>query len=242
MIKKFFINITLLLLTTFSILSAQYKESGFGLALGVNYTTTSRMFYFPNSDDKFLRNEYTPMDDISGYQIDLRYRLTDQIILGASVEYAKKTRDGYEITVQSPTGIKTLEVDEGYLFIPLELSIYYFLPFSTERFKFYMGGGMGFYLGNHVRDIGDVYVETEKRETNYGIHVATGMEFMATDFLSVRGEMRFRDAEFELLNKYNKQGINLGDEFYYIPSQTFESKINLDGAIFSLSLVWQFSL
>ena len=47
-------------------------------------------------------------------------------------------------------------VTDGYELYPVELSIYYFLPFSTEDFKFYMGGGMGIYPGKRTREFGNI--------------------------------------------------------------------------------------
>ena len=96
---------------------------------------------------------------------------------------------------------------EGFELIPFDLSVYYFLPFSTDSFKFFMGGGIAFYYANHVREFADVKAENVSRDFSYGIQAAIGMDYMILDFLSARLKMKFRDPDFKLESKYNKDSV-----------------------------------
>ncbi len=230
---KLFVIVQLLILTN---IFAQYGDNGFSISANFSYTTTSRLFLFPNSIDKVLRNQSLPLDDILSYSAEIRYRIYEDLVLGLSVEYITKSEFGKNLTA----GASRIDVDDGYKVFPIELTAYYILPFSTENFKFYMGGGGGIYIGEHVRKFGDVAVTNDTREFAYGIHASVGMEYMVVDFFSVRGEMKFRDPEFEMKSKYNKETTEYQGRIITLPSKPFDSKVNIDGIVFTVGAVFHF--
>ncbi|KAB2845585.1 MAG: outer membrane beta-barrel protein, partial [Melioribacteraceae bacterium] len=186
--KQYKIIITFLIsLFVFSTyISAQYENSNFGIAFNYSYTTSSKLFLFPNAQDPILRNQNIEMDGVNSYGVDIRYRISEPLIVGLSAEYLKNTKNHGEFSV----GGFIIPIDDGFELIPVELTLYYVVPFSTEKFKFYMGGGAGIYFGRHIRNFSDVSVSDIGSETAYGIQVATGMDYIANEFISLRAEMR----------------------------------------------------
>lgn len=215
-----------------------YKD--FSLSLNYNYTTTARIFLNPKSPDEILRNNSFYMEDIFSPSADLRYRLTEDILIGLNVEYIKKVQAGPNLTVLGSGGTQTIIVEDGFKVIPFELSAYYILPFSTEKFKFIMGGGLAYYYGEHLRKFGDEEVSNLKREFAYGIQALVSSDYMITSFLSLRGEMKFRDPELEVTSKYKNKRVNYEGSTIVLAQDTFQSKINIDGVTFTLGMAFHF--
>lgn len=216
-------------------ISAQYENSNFGIAFNYSYTTSSKLFLFPNAQDPILRNQNIEMDGVNSYGVDIRYRISEPLIVGISAEYLKNTKNHGEFSV----GGFIIPIDDGFELIPLELTLYYVVPFSTEKFKFYMGGGAGIYFGRHVRNFSDVSVTDIGSETTYGIQVATGMDFIANEFISLRAEMRFRDPEFDMKSKYSKQIFEYQGRSLLLSRETFQTKANVDGVTFLVGIVFR---
>lgn len=238
MIKTKAANIIFILLfITVSTAFGQYAGHDLGISVSYSYTTTSKLFPFPNSIDPILRESHKNFEDIASYSVEIRYRLTTPLVLGLSVEYLEKTSKG-NVVLGGPSGSIIAEADEGFSVVPVELSAYYILPFSTDEFKFHMGGGLGVYFGNHIRNIQDAGFENVNRDMAYGIHVIVGMDYLIEDFISIRGEMKFRDPQFEVESKYDKSDVRIVDNLYVLPSSSFESKINVDGITFMIGAVF----
>ncbi len=219
---------------------ARYSAGKFAVSVNANYTTSSKLYLFPNAIDPFLRNQNIPLEDIYSYSVEVRYAFNESIALGLGTELIERTEFGKNITVTGPAGITRLEIEDGFRMFPIELTLYYIMPFSTEQFKFFMGGGGALYIGEHIRKFGTASVSNESRKFAYGIHVSAGMEYMITDYFSVRGETQFRDPEFEVTSKYNSKEILYNGNTYIIPNDTFDSEINIDGVTFTLGAVIHF--
>ena len=216
-------------------ISAQYENSNFGIALNYSITTSSRLYLFPNAQDPILRNQNIEMDGAKSYGIDIRYKISEPLIIGLSAEYLKNTKNHGEFSV----GGFLINVDDGFELIPVELTLYYLVPFSTEKFKFYMGGGAGLYFGRHIRNFSDVSVSDIGSDAAYGIQVATGMDYIANEFISLRAEMRFRDPEFDMKSKYSKQIFEHQGRSLLLARETFETKANVDGITFLVGIVFR---
>lgn len=218
---------------------AQFNKT-FGVSVNAVYNTSARIYLSPNSSDIILRNNSFIIENIFNSSIDFRYRLSESIILGFNTEYMTTTSIGPNLTVFLGSSTVTIDVEDGFRLIPLEMSAYYLLPFSTERFKFLMGGGMGYYLGSHIRKFGDVEVSNAERKAAYGIHVSISMDYLIKEFVSVRGEMKFRDPQFAVKSKYNKKEVNYNGNIIRLAQDSFDSKINVDGVTFILGLAFHF--
>ena len=97
---------------------------------------------------------------------------------------------------------------------------------------------MGLYFGEYLRTLGDVHVTSSLAKTAYGIQVLTGMEYLIRDFVSVRGELRFRDPVLEFHNSYSNNIIHYNGQTYRINGSDFDTKININGVTFSLGIVY----
>lgn len=226
----------ILFLIITSSLFAQYNGKRLYFSVNYIYTTSSKLFLQPNSSDPVIRGTHDNLEDIWSYSGEIGYRLFEDITLGLSGEYLKKTFTNDNMNL----GGISASMKDGFEVIPVELSIYYTLPFSTESFKFFMGGGGGLYFGNHIRQLGDVSVSTESRKIGYGIQVAVGMDYLFYKNFAVRGQMRFRDPEFEMKNSYSSKTIHYEGRTFILSSQTFSSKVNVDGISFAVGILFQF--
>lgn len=213
---------------------SQFNEKRFSIGVNGVYTTTAQIFLNPNSSDPVIRNISFQISDIFDPALDIRYRITDEIIFGLGTEYMRATAGGENITVISGNLTENIEVTDGFLLIPVELSGYYILPFSTERFKFLMGGGAAYYYSRHIREFGNAEISTVNREFAYGIQVSISMDYLIRNDVTVHAEMKFRDPQFKLRSAYDNQEVNYNGRTIFIEQRTFDSKINVDGVTFIL--------
>ena len=227
-----FIKILFLISILPVVTSAQANGKDFGISFNLNYTTTSQLFLQPDSPDLILRGVHQTLDDIYSYSVDVRYQVSESIVLGIGSELLEKTFDN-SINFD---GIRA-SMNDGYKMIPIELSAYYLIPFSTERFKFYMGGGFGLYIGEQIRELGDVSVSNESKKIGYGIQVSVGLDYLVNQFFSIRGQMRFRDPVFEMESKYSNTTVNYNGRSYILPAEKFTSKVNINGITFAIGAV-----
>ncbi|RPI75988.1 MAG: hypothetical protein EHM47_01025 [Ignavibacteriales bacterium] len=219
---------------------SQFNGNNFSIGLNAVYTTTAKVYLNPNSSDLILRNQYFILEDIFNPAVDFRYRLSEPLIIGLNVEYMNKSDFGSPLRVFINNTVSTIDVEEGFMLIPIELSLYYILPFSTESFKFLMGGGGGYYYGEHIRKFGDAEVESVDREAAFGIQVSITMEYFIRDNIGLRTEMKFRDPQFNLTNRYTKDEVIINGARINLTQNNFSSKINVDGVTFILGAVFNF--
>ena len=239
MIKKQTTYLTVLFLFISINLFSQYRDNKFGFSLSATYTPNGRFFLDPNSTQKVLREENVELIDIYSGAIELRYRFNESIIFGIGGEYIEK-RSKEKNVIGFPSQLAGVEVEEGFKMIPVEVSVYYFVPFSTESFKFFMGGGIGVYFGEYIRDFADVSLEHVSREFSWGIHGRIGMDYVVTNYFSVRGEMKFRDPDFKMESKYNKESFEYNGTTRSLPTEPFTTKVNIDGMTFIIGAVFHF--
>lgn len=229
-----------LLLCFFAIQTfSQYGEKQFSLSFSANYTTTARFFLNPNAIQKLLREENVELVDIYSGSIDCRYRISETVIIGLGTEYIEKVSKQRNV-IGFPSQLAGVEVEEGFRMIPIELSVYYYIPFSTEDFKFFMGGGAGIYIGEYIRDFANVSLQNVSRDFSLGIHGRLGMEYMLADYFSVRGEMKFRDPDFRMESKYDKEFFTYEGSIRVLPQEAFPTRVNIDGMTFSIGAVLHF--
>ena len=234
-------NYLFILLFLFSAYTkAQFNDKRISIGVNGVYTTSARIFLNPNSSDPILRNNSFGLSGIFDPAVDIRYRITDDIILGIGSEYMKASATGPNLTGFVGNSTVTVDVKDGFLFIPIEISAYYILPFSTERFKFLMGGGVGYYFGKHTREFGDASVSAVKRDFAYGIQVSVSMDYLVRDNVTLHSEMKFRDPQFKVESAYDKLNVNYNDRVVTIVQKTFDSKIDVNGVTFILGASFLF--
>ncbi|NMB82900.1 MAG: hypothetical protein GYA14_13895 [Ignavibacteria bacterium] len=229
------LNFQYILLLLFILCKAnfpQYNGSDFNFAISYNYTTTSKLYLQPNSSDPVLRSEYENLDGIYNLSFEFRYKIFESMIIGLGTEFIQKSYTNRNYFIQGDR----VEIKEGYNLIPVELTLYYLLPFSTEKFKFFMGGGGGLYFGKQIREFGNVNFNSAELTTGYGINVSVGMDYLVNEFISVRGQMRFRDPELIMKSKYSGSNTIYNGKSYLLSDNTFTTKVNIDGVTFTIGL------
>ncbi|GIK21120.1 MAG: hypothetical protein BroJett005_05340 [Ignavibacteriota bacterium] len=237
MYKQYLIFILLLAVIK---INPQTISRDFSISMGVDYTTSAQIFLNPNSSDIIIRNRSFELLDLFSPYIDIRYRLNESLMIGIGTEYVKRSEEAYNLNVIAGSQVVTLKVDDGVKFIPIELSVYYYLPFSTEHFNFTMGGGIGYYIGEQTRKFGDTEIEMINRKFSLGLLVSIGMEYLIIPEFGLRLDLKFRDPEIKLTNKYKSKVINYNGNEITLLLDTFNSKINLNGIAFFIGAVYYF--
>jgi outer membrane protein W len=219
---------------------AQFAPNRLGVSVTAVFTTSAEIFLNPNSSDVEARNRSFLIEDIWNPGIDVRYRFTEEFILGLDVEYIKKTASQPNLTAFIGNQVYTFNVDDGFQTIPIELTAYYFFPFSTEKFKFLMGGGLGYYHGTFIREFSNVGLEVTQRKISFGILVSTSIDYMILDFLSARLELKFRNPQYNVSSKYTKTEVEYQGNIIQLPENPFETKVDINGLTFVFGVVYQF--
>lgn len=208
----------------------------YDISINYNYTTTSKLFLHPRSSDLIVRTTYQELDDILSYSGEVRFQILESLLGGLWIESIEKTFTDNNFNLAGTSA----KIKDGYKIFPLEVSFYYLLPFSTEAFKFFMGGGGGLYFGKHVRQIGDVSVTDDGSKIGYGIQVSVEIDYKIFELITTRLQMRFRDPEIEMKSKYTSSIVNYEGKKIQIYPTTFTSKVNMDGITFSIGIVFHF--
>ena len=236
---KAFLNTVIFFLFTITSL-AQFGENNLGIAVNAIYTTSADIFLNPNASNLDVRNKSYTLENIWNPGLDIRYRFSDEFIVGLNVEYVNKTNEAPNLTAFLGNQVVILEVEDGFRVIPIELTIHYFFPFSTEDFKFLMGGGLGYYRGEFIRKFNDVELEVVQRKIAMGIHVSASMDYMIYKNFSARFEMKFRNPQYNVKSKYTKNEVTYQGNTIQLPDDAFETKIDVDGLTFAFGLVINF--
>ncbi len=218
----------------------QYNGNDISIGVYGFYTTSASVFLNPNASDIVVRNGSFLIEDIWNPGVDIRFRVSEPLILGLNIEYIRITRSAPNLNVFLGGSVVTLLVDDGFKLIPVELTAYYLLPFSTEGFKFLMGGGLAYYNGEFIREIGKAEVKNIKKEAAFGIHVSISMDYVPINYVALRFQMKFRDPQFTVSSQYEQQEIEYEGNIIILPEGSFNTKINLDGLTFMLGVAFQF--
>jgi hypothetical protein len=218
----------------------QYNGNDFSIGAYGFYTTSASIFLNPNASDIVLRNSSFDVEDIFNLGTDIRYRVSEPLILALGVEYMNITETAPNLNVFLGGSIVTIDVEDGFKLIPIEITAYYLLPFSTQGFKFLMGGGLGYYNGEFIRKVGQVEVTSVQEETSIGIHVSVSMDYTPISNIAVRFQMKFRDPQFTVTSHYNQTEVEYGGNIITLPEESFDTKINVNGLTFMLGAAFQF--
>jgi outer membrane protein W len=218
-------------------LFAQFGAGGIGIAVNAVYTTSAAIYLNPNSSNPEVRNRSFTLENIWNPGVDIKYRFTNEFILGFNIEYMKKTGYAPNLTAFINNQVFVFEVEDGLSVIPIELTAHYYFPFSTEDFKFMMGGGLGYYIGEFIRKFQDVDLEITQRKFALGFHVSASMDYIIVENLSARLEMKFRNPQYTVTSKYSKTEVTYQGNIIQLPENAFDTKVDVDGLTFILGLV-----
>jgi outer membrane protein W len=232
-------TVLLILLSVASVSYSQYNVHNFRVGLYGAYTTSASIFLNPNSADIVLRNESFDIEDIFNPGIDVRYKVGESFIIGFNIEFIKSTAVSPNLNAFVGTSIVSLDVEDGFKLIPVELSAYYLLPFSTQDFKFLMGGGLAYYDGEFLRKLGDASVTNVEKQGAFGIHVSVSMDYMIRNNVAVSFGMKFRDPHLTVKSKYTEQEVKYNGYDVKLPQEPFDTKIEMENITFVLGIALQ---
>jgi opacity protein-like surface antigen len=231
---KNFSTYILLFIFISSTIFSQYYGNNLSVSTNFSYNTTAKIFLNPDANQFASQTDYFELEGLYSYSIEFRYTVYEALIFGLSIEYMSGAENGRNLSD------KQFVVKDGFEIYPIELSSYYLLPFSTEDFKFYMGGGFGFYTGSRTREFGNVKFEDVDSESTLGIQVSTGVDYLILNLLSIRGEFRFRDPELLITNKYSSNNVIYNDNESSVTTNNIRSRLNVDGITFRIGLVYHY--
>jgi len=218
-----------------SLWTAHAQDRPYSISVLGTYTTSSKLFHHPNDPDELLRSEFLPLDDIFSFGLDAR-KSFDAIRLqvGVSLEYLRRT-DLFDL----PTGNTTLTVRDGFAVYPLEVTGYFLIPVGSDQVRFYMGGGGGMYIGERIYEYNAVAAKPTEHPPGFGIHIVSGIEYFLNPVVSLRGELKFRDVQFETTNRFPPNAVLSDPNFALVGgTQPFQSRINIDGMTMNIGLAF----
>ncbi|MHC1737661.1 MAG: hypothetical protein AB9882_06590 [Ignavibacteriaceae bacterium] len=211
-------------------------DNTWSLRANYNYTTDAKIFFFPNSSDFELRNSYFPLNGITNFSLEFRYIASGIIDIALNLEYIDATKTARNLSVIYNGFTEMINVVDGFYVFPVELTLHYKLPFSSDNLIFSFGGGVGAYYGGQIRKAGNTEVSNTGREIGFGILVGFDLDYYFRESYFLNAGMKFRDPEFRVTSKYDKREIMINGREVLIPQESFESKINIDGILFRVGL------
>ena len=221
-------------------LPAAERSKKYSFVLMGTYTSSSKLFPTPDAVLESARNLSLEFDDAFGLGFEIRRQLGgENIEVGLGAEFLSTSKTGLA-AIPGGSPRTQLPVTDGFRFIPVELSGYFIIPFSSETVKFFMGGGVGFYYGDRIYHVVNRVAQTVENQVAFGIHVLTGLDYFVTRGISLRGELKFRDPQFNMTSKFTDTDVEVDGRTYRLSQQPFTSKVNLDGLVVTVGIALNF--
>ncbi len=217
--------------------STRAEERLFSLTVKGSYTTASRLFPNPDSQNPIERGRFVPIDEFFGYGVEIRYLFGEtNLALGLGAEYISVTKP-QEIRLSDS---RSIPVEDGYRVIPVELTAYFLIPVSGPTVGVLMGGGAGAYVGRRVYSIAGVEAGTTDRGLGFGIHVLGGVVYKINEWFSLSGDMKFRDVQFSSTNAFSVPQVVYNGILVNVSRTPFDSQVHTDGIVFQLGATVSF--
>ena len=197
-----------------------------------SYTTSTRFLYNIDRNDIFIDDKYFSYN--FGFGLDVRMlAYSDDILIGVNIEKIK--------TLDKTTKLvygNGIPVSEGFVVYPLEFSGYFLIPFSSEDVRVYLGGGVGWYFGERIYSVASAQAATLNSPSGFGIHVLTGADVRITSKIAVRGELKFRDPQFDSVNRFEDSSTTYRGVTINLDPSSSKTRVNLNGITYGLGLVF----
>jgi opacity protein-like surface antigen len=230
---KRWLTIGTLMLVFGSIVS--HAGENISVAAKGSYTTSMRFLYNVDRNDIFINDKYFSYN--FGYGLDVRMlAFSDDILIGVNIEKIKTL--GQTTMVYENGFSHNIPVTEGFVVYPLELSGYFVIPFSSEDARVYLGGGVGWYFGERIYSIASAKAATINSPSGFGIHVLTGADVRITSKIAVRGELKFRDPQFDSVNRFEESSTTYNGLKIPLDPSSSTTRVNLNGITYGLGLVF----
>ncbi len=187
-----------------------------------------------NSSDPIERAAFTDLTGGFGYGFELDYRpsfLNLDLIYYLTSDILILNQKGVIYQYFNGTNIITYSSDEKFTLIPAEFGIKWPLPVGTDNFKIYIGGGAGFYFGNHTRQTNGMTSEMTSMKPGFSLNILAGIDFYIAKNFAVNTELKFREANYDTESKYNS--------ITTLPNP-FSTRIIVDGVRVAAGLKYNF--
>lgn len=209
-------------------------DGPFALVLNGNLTTSSLIYVSPDAPDPVEQGTTFDLSGAFGYGAEIRYRLPESnFAFGLGADYLSSSGT----STLAGTGIPT---KDGYTAYTVELTGYFILPLSGERFGVYMGGGGGTYFGNRTYSVAGVEAASVENTPGFAIHVVGGISYTFLEGLQGLFEMKFRDLQFSSVSAFRVPAIRYEDTVINVGTAPFNSRVETDGIVFQLGIAYSF--
>jgi hypothetical protein len=213
-------------------------QDTYSLSLLGTVTTSSKLFRNARADDELLRSSFLPVNGVFSAGMELRRVIErDRLELGLSIEYISASED---FSLSSDATTDAVPARDGYSVVPVELTAYLQIPIGTAGLHVYMGGGGGLYFGGRRYEYASAPAVIVDRKLGYGIHVLGGVEVALSPTLSVRSEVKFRDIQFDTVNRFTSFSTPLNGRPIPLDDQPLYSRIDIDGMTVSVAVAYHF--
>jgi len=213
-----------------------HARENISVAAKGSYTTSTRFLYNVDRNDIFIDDKYFSYN--FGFGLDVRIlAYSDDILIGINIEKIK-TLDQTATPVYRNGQEYSIPVSEGFVVYPFELSGYFLIPFSSEDARVYLGGGVGWYYGERIYSIASARAATLNSPSGFGIHVLTGADVRITSRIAVRGELKFRDPQFDSVNRFEESSTTYNGLKILLDPSSSKTRVNLNGITYGLGLVF----
>lgn len=227
---------TLVLVSSISL----FPQKALSLSVGTGYGTASKIIPYPRVTDFDLRETEISLGSSLFPRIEIGYAISAELTAALSLEYASKRSEFYGQTVDSYNGTIFIPVKDGYTFVPVELTLNYILPFSSESFQLFIGGGGGLYFISSKREVAGIKPGSGAAKTGYGIHIVSGFDYYFSDTFGMTFSMKFRDPEVEFKGEYGSSEGSFNGNKVTLGTTDFNQKLSLEGTVFILALKARF--
>jgi len=211
----------------------QAQERALTVLMKGNLTTRTSLFLSPNAPEPEMRAKALELTDFLGSGIEIKYLFPhSNLAVSLSAEYLRfRQSNPKQVSYQSE-----IPAEDGYVAIPVELTGYFIIPASGQTVKVFIGGGGGVYFGRRQYTLAGAEAAVTDTKPGFGIHVLGGVSYHFTDWLSLVGEMKFRDLQFRSTNAFQVSRVLYQGSLFPLPQTPFESSVQTDGIVFQLGV------
>ncbi len=238
--KNCAILLQLLILAVAQDTLAQHADYSFAVAIRGSYTTTSKLFFSPHSETPEFRALHDEYEDVLGSGFEIRWKPKgENFFFAFTVDVLKKTQENPQfVALTSPPS--NLPLTDGFSLFPLEISANIYIPTGSETIRFFMGGGLSTYYSERILKVLGVNADPVGWAIGYGIHIRTSVEYRIFSKLFFLAEMKFRDPDIELKNRFSDEPVLYQGRRLFFPKNDIPAKLNVDGMNLSVGFMYEF--
>lgn len=229
--------ICLLTLSVIQSTLSQPLDWNIAVVIRGSYTTTSKLYFNPDSPSPDLRSEYTSFDGLVGGGVEFRFPIQERsFYLAVSAEYDAKSQSSTQLIAYGGV-VRQLPVTEAVRFIPLEVSVCSYIPLGSERFRMSMGLGVGAYYALRRLTMAGVDSKPVTTPLSAGLNIGIGFEYRIFSHVGVHWGLKFRDPEIRNETQFKNALATYGGETFPIPQDLMKSKLDVDGMILNVGIL-----